>query len=192
MKTLVPRAALFLLVLVGCVFLADLMHEHFAKATSNPVVLDKTLCTGAAGPSGGTYACNYALAADKAYHLTADVGMSALDAGHLWGAAGFSCDTVVESFNGTLAIVPAATWHSYTALNPLPAVPTATITGLLSEITSRGEGADSIFSSAGAGTTSTCTWSVSGTNAIVTVTNNGTGPTADVTIYVTAFVFGSH
>lgn len=185
-----PRVAFVLFAFVALVFVADLIRERIAGATSQPILLDKKVCTGTAASGGGTFTCDYAVPTDKAIHIVADVGMTALDAGHLYGAAGFSCDYVVENNNGMLNVPTAATTNSQLGANPVPAMPTGTATTLRSHFTERAEGVDGLFYNSGSGTSSTCTWSISSTNARVTVTDTGTVG-ADVTVYVTAFVFGS-
>ena len=187
------RVGLFLLLfVVMSVITADFVRRDFAPATSNSIVYDKTVCTGTVAAGGGTATCTYGITTDTAVHIIADVGLSQLDAGHLWGAANFGCDAIFENYNGTMGTATALTASPNTAANPMAAIGTSTTTPYAR--TGRAEGSDGLFVNGGSGIPPNCSWSTNASHqAVLTITNEGSsGGTADFTAYITTFNFGSH
>ena len=157
-------------------FFAVIALQPSARATSTAIVADQKVCTGSAASSGGTFTCDYASTTDRATWVFARAGMTALTTGHLNATGMIFCEGVFENKNGTLSLATAQTSSNNPASNT-----TTTY------VATHAQGADAAF--VGAGPPS-CVWSVSGTNARVTITNTG-GTTADVTVWVQAFNFGS-
>ena len=166
------RSKLFVIVLA----LLAVLHSDRADATSTAIVADQKVCTGSAAASGGTFTCDYASTTDRATWVFARAGMTALTTGHLNATAMIFCEGVFENKNGTLSLATAQTSSNNPASNT-----TTTY------VATHAQGADAAFVGAGP---PTCIWSVSGTNERVTITNTG-GTTADVTVWVQAFNFGS-
>jgi hypothetical protein len=158
-----------------------LQPERQAQATATAVVVDQKVCKGTAAASGGTMTCDYATTLDRATRLVAHVGLTNFAASHLANAGFVTCEYVVENKNGTVTAVP--TFGS--TINPANEN-TATF------VAAHAQGSDTAFSNSGGGTFPQCRWSISTTNARVTVTNNSvTSITADVTVWIQAFNFGS-
>lgn len=147
-----------------------------ARATSTPIVVDQKVCTGSAASGGGTMTCDYPTTTDRASRLVAVVGMSNILAGHLQNVGLLNCEYVVGNKNGTVTASTAL------ASSNNPANDNTT-----TYVAAHAQALDSGFVSGGP---SNCAWSISGTNARLTVTNLG-GTTADVTVWVQAFNFGS-
>jgi len=166
------RSQLFVIVLA----LLAVLQSDRAGATSTAIVADQKVCTGSAAGSGGSMTCDYASTTDRATWVQARVGMSALGTGHLSTTGMIFCEAVFENKNGTLSLATALA----SSANPQGNT-SATF------VASHSQAADSGFVGAGP---PTCAWSVSTTNERLTVTNTG-GTTADVTVWITAFNFGS-
>lgn len=171
-----------LFAILALLLLVSIRFDTAANAATVSPSLDMKLCTAnAVAASGGTMTCDYATTTDRAYRLTALVGMSNFSASHLNATASIFCEYVVENKNGTLS-APAAITSS---LNPAAENSTTYIAAHV-------QASDAAFNNAGGGTFPSCRWTISGTNARVTVTNQSvTSVTADVTVLIQAFVFGS-
>jgi hypothetical protein len=155
--------------------------ERTAQATATAILVDQKVCTGAAAAAGGTMTCDYATTTDRATRLIANVGLSNFSAAHLANAGFITCEYVVENKNGTVT-APAVFGSTVNPANEN----TATF------VAAHAQATDSAFSNPGGGTFPQCRWTISGTNARVTVTNNSiTSVTADVTVWIQAFNFGS-
>lgn len=158
-----------------------LQPERQAQATSTAIVVDQKVCKGTAAAAGGTMTCDYATTIDRATRLVASVGLSNFSAAHLANAGFITCEYVVENKNGTVT-APAVFGSTVNPANEN----TATF------VAAHAQATDSAFSNPGGGTFPQCRWTISGTNARVTVTNNSiTSVTADVTVWIQAFNFGS-
>lgn len=147
-----------------------------ARATSTAIVVDQKVCTGSAAASGGSMTCDYASTTDRGSWVIARASMTALTTGHLSATGLLFCEAVFENKNGTLSLATALA----SSANPQGNTSTTFVAA-------HAQAADSAFVGAGP---PTCAWSVSGTNARVTITNTG-GTTADVTVWIQAFNFGS-
>lgn len=173
MKTPRPHE---LLLCIACALLISRDCSKVADATSTAIVVDQKVCTGTAAGSGGSMTCDYASTTDRGSWVIARASMTALTTGHLSATGLLFCEAVFENKNGTLSLATALA----SSANPQGNTSTTFVA-------SHAQAADSAFVGAGP---PTCAWSVSGTNERVTVSNTG-GTTADVTVWIQAFNFGS-
>ncbi|HTQ45609.1 MAG TPA: hypothetical protein VMI75_22775 [Polyangiaceae bacterium] len=154
-----------------------LQPAHDAQATPTAFVVDQKVCTATGVATlGGTMTCDYATTTDRASRIVANVGLTNLSGGHLNVGAFITCEYVVENKNGTVSAPTAISSSNNPANNT-----TTTF------VAAHAQASD--FATAGSGPT--CAWSISGTNARLTVTNNSNTSTADVTVWLQAFNFGS-
>lgn len=157
-----------------------------AHATSTAIVVDQKICTGSAAGAGGTMTCDYPTTTDRAVWIEAKVGLSAISAGHLANAGLITCEYVVENKNGTVSAPPAIANTAGATIGVNPANNTSS-----TFVQAHAQAGDTAFGGTGGGTTPlTCAFTISGTNARLTVTNPGSS-TADVTVWIRAFNFGS-
>lgn len=172
--------------LLSLLLLAFLAIAVIARATSTSIVVDQKICTGSATGAGGTMTCDYPITTDRATWLEAKVGLSNLSAGHLANAGLIDCEYIVENKNGTVSAPPAIANTAGATIGVNPANNTST-----TFVQAHAQAGDTAFGGTGGGTTPlTCAFTISGTNARLTVTNPGSS-TADVTVWIRAFNFGS-